>query len=141
MTGSPPAEPPMEELAEPCPLPGPAAVASNDIRTRLQAVMTDRAGVLRSASGLSEAVEQLIAMTEPDATPGTAGWEATNLLTISLALAEAARRRQETRGSHWREDYPERDDEHWAGHIDVTLHGGAVALAFHHTGPTDGSPA
>ena len=29
--------------------------------------------------------------------------------------------REETRGSHWREDFPDRDDEHWARHVDVTL--------------------
>ena len=34
-------------------------------------------------------------------------WEATNLLTISTALAGAARLREETRGSHWREDFPD----------------------------------
>ncbi len=37
-------------------------------------------------------------------------WETTNLLTISTALADAAALREETRGSHWREDFPERDD-------------------------------
>ncbi len=37
-------------------------------------------------------------------------WETTNLLTISVALADAAALREETRGSHWREDFPERDD-------------------------------
>ena len=29
--------------------------------------------------------------------------------------------REETRGSHWREDFPERDDAHWAGHVDSVL--------------------
>ncbi len=28
-------------------------------------------------------------------------------------LAESAARREETRGSHWREDFPATDDEHW----------------------------
>ena len=40
-----------------------------------------------------------------------------DLLTISTALAEAAALRTETRGSHWREDHPDRDDTR-AGHID-----------------------
>ena len=55
-------------------------------------------------------------------------WETTNLLTVSSALVEAADRREETRGSHWREDFPERDDADWAGHVDVTLHGGTPRL-------------
>ena len=48
-------------------------------------------------------------------------WEATNLLTVATALVAVAARRQETRGSHWREDYPDRDDESWLGHVDLRL--------------------
>ena len=49
------------------------------------------------------------------------GWETTNLHTVAAALVAAARLREETRGSHWREDFPDSDDEHWRGHLDVTL--------------------
>ena len=61
---------------------------------------------------------------------GTRAWEATNLVTISTALAESARLREETRGSHWREDFPERDDEHWSGHFDVVMRDGEMELVF-----------
>ena len=53
--------------------------------------------------------------------PCTESWEATNLLTVATVLVGAARARQETRGSHWREDFPERNDNEWLGHLDVTL--------------------
>ena len=82
--------------------------------------MTSRVGVLRSADGLAEATGLL------DKLAGHAAeqvdqdsWETTNLLTISAALADAAALREETRGSHWRDDFPERDDARWAGHFDV----------------------
>ena len=39
-----------------------------------------------------------------------AAWETTNLLTVGSALLAAAQEREETRGSHWREDHPDRDD-------------------------------
>ena len=67
-----------------------------------------------------------------------AAWEATNLLTISTALAEAARLREETRGSHWREDFPARDDARWAGHIDAETDRDGLDLGFHPSPPTDG---
>ena len=50
-----------------------------------------------------------------------AAWETTNLVTVAAALTAAATLRQETRGSHWRDDHPARDDARWSGHVDVTL--------------------
>ena len=51
-------------------------------------------------------------------------------MTISTALAAAASSRQETRGSHWRDDFPERNDADWAGHFDITLVDGSQTVAF-----------
>ena len=64
-------------------------------------------------------------------------WETTNLLTISTALAEAAARREETRGSHWRDDFPDRDDERFAGHFDARMVDGELALEFWPAPQTD----
>ena len=65
-------------------------------------------------------------------------WETTNLLTISAALTDAAALREETRGSHWREDFPERDDARCAGHFDVVMDDGATTLRFGPRPATDG---
>jgi succinate dehydrogenase/fumarate reductase flavoprotein subunit len=54
----------------------------------------------------------------------------TNLLTVSSALVAAAGRREETRGSHWREDFPERDDTTWLGHLDTVLVEGRLQTDF-----------
>ncbi len=101
-------------------------------RPTIQAVMTERAGVLRSQVGLEDAIGALDAVAggadEPADLAGVPAWETTNLLTISRALVEAALLREETRGSHWREDHPERDDADWAVHIDVTLVDGVPRL-------------
>ena len=40
-------------------------------------------------------------------------WETTNLHAISSVLTAHALARQETRGSHWREDFPDVDDRNW----------------------------
>ena len=68
-------------------------------------------------------------------------WEATNLLTISTLLAEAALLREETRGSHWREDFPERDDAGQSGHHDWWVADGEPMGAFRPSAPTDVVPA
>ena len=111
---------------------------SGDRRRDLQDVMTTRVGVLRHAAGLAEALAFLGAIEPGDATPGPPAWETTNLHTISAALAEAAALRTETRGSHWREDFPDRDDSR-AGHIDSWLDGGVVAIEWIHAPSTDPS--
>jgi L-aspartate oxidase len=106
-------------------------VLPEDVRIPMQKLMTEQVGVLRSASGLAAAASGLVELSGPrsDAV-GQEEWETTNLVTISAALTAAASMREETRGSHWRDDFPDRDDAHWAGHFDVTLGHGAVDVTF-----------
>jgi L-aspartate oxidase len=93
-----------------------------DVVPEMQRVMTVGAGVIRSASGLAEAGAMLEKLIEqPAGEPGTPGWEATNLVTVASALIAAATTREESRGSHWREDHPDRDDQNWSGNLDLTL--------------------
>jgi L-aspartate oxidase len=99
-----------------------AGVAAATTRVALQAEMSADAGVLRDAEGLHRAtatLQKLSAQRSSD--PRTESWEATNLLTVASALLAGATRRHETRGSHWREDFPERDDLDWRGHLDARL--------------------
>ena len=89
-----------------------------DARALLAATMTDGAGVLRSEESLARTQETLAALGELSSSdPCTETWEATNLHTVASFLVAAARLRQETRGSHWREDFPDRDDSHWQGRL------------------------
>jgi L-aspartate oxidase len=101
-------------------------------RPELQRIMSEHAGVLRDRNGLDVAERSLAGLSSGgSATPGTPSWEATNLLTVATALVRAARLREETRGSHWRDDYPERDDDRWRGHLDTTLTAdGSLATDF-----------
>jgi L-aspartate oxidase len=109
-------------LREPAPDHRVPGLVAADVVPELQRVMTVGAGVIRSASGLSEAGDRLAKLIEqPAEQPGTPDWEATNLATVASALIEAATTREESRGSHWREDHPDRDDEHWSGSLDLTL--------------------
>ncbi|MFC7550331.1 L-aspartate oxidase [Plantactinospora sp. GCM10030261] len=85
-------------------------------RVSLARAMSRGAGVLRSAATLRTAAATLVDLGGTRAASGTASWETTNLLTVACALVGAAYARQETRGCHWREDYPTARDG-WLGHL------------------------
>jgi L-aspartate oxidase len=106
-------------------------------RPALQQLMSRHAGVLRDLKGLDEAGRGLGELAEHEpGLPDTDSWEATNLLTVAAALIGSARLREETRGSHWREDFPDADDENWRGHLDVTLGDGALHAVFAEASPS-----
>jgi L-aspartate oxidase len=130
-----------EELrpyADPVPDQRRPGVVAAEVRTAMQATMTERVGVLRNADGLTLAAKDLEDLAQTPGEEGTAAWETTNLVSISAALTTAATLREETRGSHWREDFPERDDADFAGHFDVVLAGGTPVASFRPGPATDG---
>lgn len=95
-------------------------VVSARVRVPLQRAMTRGGGVLRSAVSLTETAGALAELATQQGRPGTAAWEATNLLTVASAVVAAAYTRRETRGCHWREDFPTAD-ERWRGHVVVSI--------------------
>ncbi|MEU9235029.1 L-aspartate oxidase [Streptomyces subrutilus] len=113
------------------PVPATGPLQPAEARYEIQRIMTDGAGVLRSAGSLrtaAEALEGLYATALNNleahgktAEPGVDTWEATNLLCVARVLVAAALRRVETRGCHWREDHPDRDDAAWRRHLVVRL--------------------
>lgn len=120
-----------------------AALVPGSRRSEVQELMSDRAGALRHHDGLTGALEHLERLRSASgAVPGPRSWETTNLFTVATVLTEAALRRTETRGSHWREDHPDRDDVAGAGHLDVTLAGdGLPAWRFVPAEVSDSSDA
>ncbi|MFF0385513.1 L-aspartate oxidase [Streptomyces sp. NPDC004286] len=119
----------------PAPVPHPATPAhpllAPEDRLAVQRIMTEGAGVLRSAASLERAARRLAELHTrasdtldgegKTAEPGVDTWEATNLLDVARVLVAAAALREETRGCHWREDHADRDDAHWRRHLVVTL--------------------
>jgi L-aspartate oxidase len=91
-------------------------VVDSSVRSAVQRSMTRGAGVLRSAESLAAATAVLAEAADTRSRPNTATWEATNLVTMAAALVAGAKRREETRGNHWREDFPSARDE-WLGHL------------------------
>jgi L-aspartate oxidase len=101
-------------VADPVPISGDDALVAHRLRRPIQNVMDTDAGVLRSAASLDDAGGRLDELSRTnDATPSTEDWETTNIHQIATVLVHHATARQETRGSHWREDFPDRDDARW----------------------------
>lgn len=85
-----------------------------EARRVMQQAMSDDASVLRSAESLARASSVLAGLAaSPAGVPCTDDWESTNLHVVARVLVHQARMREETRGSHWREDFPDRDDGRW----------------------------
>jgi len=93
---------------------GEAALVSGNQRTAVQEAMTDGVGVLRTAESMRQAADVIASTLAGDpGEPKTEAWETTNVAMVAQVLTEAANMREETRGSHWRDDFREVDNEHW----------------------------
>jgi L-aspartate oxidase len=112
----PPQGEPVSQLGDP-------VLLDPSIRIEVGEAMTAGAGVLRSAESLAATSDRLAELGARTTTsPSPAAWEATDLHAVATALVSAALLREETRGAHWREDFPEADDA-WRGHLVTTLDG------------------
>jgi L-aspartate oxidase len=95
-----------------------------DVRNSLRSLMWRNVGMTREATHLSEAIEIIefwsrYVMDKVFEEP--AGWECQNMLTIARTMAASALARQESRGVHYRTDYPQTDDKNWLKHIAFTV--------------------
>lgn len=101
---------------------GDRRVLARGARPRIQQAMSAGAGLLRSADSLSRVLATLTEVArEPSGRPCTEGWETSNIATVAAVLAHNALLRRETRGSHWREDFPTTDDRHWRVHLTTRI--------------------
>jgi len=86
-------------------------------RSRLQALMWDDVGIIRSGESLARARETLAAWEQAVAAPSDRpSHELTNLLLAGRLVTEAALMREESRGAHYRTDFPE-TREAWRRHL------------------------
>jgi fumarate reductase flavoprotein subunit len=98
------------------------------IRTQMQAIMEDAAGIYRDGDTLAKAADKLRELRERAAsatlddasrtfnTELTAALELAGMLDLAESIVHSALHREESRGAHQRTDFPARDDERFLAH-------------------------
>jgi succinate dehydrogenase / fumarate reductase flavoprotein subunit len=115
----------IEEVARAClaPFERDAKEGPYAIQHELQEMMQDLVGIVRTESEMKQALEGLKKLAAQAAEVGASGnreynpgWHTAldldNLLTVSEAITPAAIDRKESRGGHFRDDYPEKNAEY-----------------------------
>ena len=84
--------------------------------------MTEHMSIFRSATGMCKTIDSIHELKARSDRTGLASaslrmnqelvqhWELDNLLAVAMTMTQAALRREESRGAHFREDFPERSD-------------------------------
>ncbi len=96
----------------------------SDLRVSLQSEMWRRVGIERKGEELRLALRQIdewIPYVLGANFNHPAGWTLQNMMLSAYAVTLGALQREETRGVHYRADFPERDDSRWGRHQDLKL--------------------
>ena len=111
-----------------------------EVRKAMRQMMWDKAGLVRDEKGLTEALEGIQQLRErarlASVAPGLAynmDWQALldvhNCLDVAEAIILSASHRRESRGSHYRSDFPERDNSKWHINTLVQKEGDALRVS------------
>jgi L-aspartate oxidase len=93
------------------------AVHASQTLTQIQEVMWRDAGIMRTGKGLNEGIQQLQGLEIPAVEKHSrTAEELRNLRALALLIARSGLAREESRGSHYRADFPYRDDESFQKH-------------------------
>jgi succinate dehydrogenase / fumarate reductase flavoprotein subunit len=113
-----------------------------DLMTGMQETMMERVGVFRTGEQVASAIEEIRRLRDEFRevrvedtgkkfnTELLEALELENLLELAYLTAAAAGNRTESRGAHSRDDFPERDDEHWLKHSLIRLDGDRLRIGY-----------
>ena len=120
----------LKELAS-----GTKGESPEQLRQSLKQTMWDKVGVIRDRQNLEDARKEILALREQLAAVSltdyrqlTRAIKLVNMLTVSEMVCRAALMRVESRGAHYRTDYPEEDNEQWLKTIEISCRGGEMML-------------
>jgi len=88
----------------------PETFVATAVKKRVKRLMWERVGILRSADSLKRALRELEQISEANL-----GTSSRNFVTVAALVTRAALWREESRGGHFRDDFPERDEK-WRVH-------------------------
>ncbi len=109
---------------------------------RVKNIMSDRVGVFRNKKDLAEALEEISTAREDYRNVYISGnclrysqalvniIEFESMLDLAEVITRGALNREETRGSHFRNDFPKRDDKEWLKHTLVTYEDGKPQISY-----------
>jgi L-aspartate oxidase len=96
---------------------GPVETATEGIIQEIQELMWRDVGIVRAGTSLKQAMEELEKIRPRVAHPKTRrGYEAQNLWQIGMLVARSALAREESRGAHYRTDFPDHNDAKFLRH-------------------------
>jgi fumarate reductase (CoM/CoB) subunit A len=114
---------------------GEAGVNPRDLHQRLQNLMTASASVVRRQETLEKALgdvrswrEELAELKASTAAELCRALELENMFTVSEMVLRATAARQESRGPHYRADFPKRDDANWIKYLVFRRAGGHMEM-------------
>ncbi len=99
----------------------PPVLFPNMTEVEVRTLAWDQCGILREASGLRTALNVLEAGWKPGVSPDRSDFELRNIHTVVSLIARAALAREESRGGHYRLDFPEKRDV-FQKHSLVSIH-------------------
>nr|CAA70249.1 succinate dehydrogenase subunit A [Sulfolobus acidocaldarius] len=119
-----------------------SGVHFGDILEKLRDYMWEFVGIYRDENGLKNAVSEILKLREQMKnmyvldkskvynTEFYNALELKNMIDLGLVIASTALNRKESRGAHYRTDYPKRDDQNWLKHTIAYLSGNTVEITY-----------
>ncbi len=106
-----------------------------EVHQSLKQTMWDKVGIIRNKEGLAEAQREILSAREQLRNVSLKNYQhlsqaikLANMLTVSEMVCRAALKRTESRGAHYRIDYPEQDNEQWLKNIEISRESGNMTL-------------
>jgi fumarate reductase (CoM/CoB) subunit A len=106
------------------------------LKEEIKSLMFDRVGILRDGKGLKTALDDLKRI-RADLLPKVfardmrqlkEAVELSNMVLVSEMVTKAALFREESRGDHYRKDFPQKDDKKWLKHVVIRQRGDRMSI-------------